>query len=308
MRQKNNCVLGFNIILGLAVRYFGEFLALYSAFSWALTAVFFSIASKKSGIYGVSFIRLIIASLFLTLSLLLFKNYFISPTTTLENIFWLSISGIVGLIFGDLFLFKSYLLVGVNDSRIIMTLVPIFTAVLAWFVFSENLNIKQILGTVVTLTGIIVAVYKKDKNRKPFIGYLYALIGAIGQALGFVLSKYGLKGIDVFSAVQIRFLSAIIGFIFILTYLKKWPQIFVTLKNKSSMLKIFIGSFFGVYLGVCAGLLAVNYTKLSIAATLMATVPIILIPISVVFLKFKPTAREIVGSLISVFGVFIFFI
>lgn len=290
------------------MKYFGEFLALYSAFSWALTAIFFSLASKKSGIYSVSFIRLIIASFFLALSLLFFKNYFINPGLTFENVFWLSISGVVGLIFGDLFLFKSYILIGVNDSRLIMTLVPIFTAVLAWFVFSENLNLKQVLGTLITLGGIIMAVYKKEKKKKPLKGYYYALLGAFGQALGFVLSKYGLKGIDIFSAVQIRFLSAIFGFLIIISYFKKWPQIAKTFTNKNSMFKILMGSFFGVYLGVCAGLLSINYTKMSVASTIMGTVPIILIPISIIFLKFKPTVREVVGSLISVFGVFIFFI
>lgn len=292
------------------MKYFGELLSLYCAFSWAITAILFTSASKRVGSISVNFIRLIFAFILLGLTLLFKYHYFIPPLNNIYAWIWLSISGLIGFIIGDLFLFKSYVEIGVNKSRLVMTLVPIFTFLLGFIILKETINIKQIFGILITVFGITFAIYKKNifHQRKSYIGIIYALLGAFGQALGFVLSKFGLKNIDPFSAVQIRLLAGIIGFIIILTVLKKWGPVISAFKDKTSIIKIFSGSFIGVYLGVSLGLLALTYTKVSIASTIMATVPIILIPILVIFDKYRPSFKEIIGAFVSVLGITIFFI
>ena len=292
------------------MKYTGELLSFFCAFSWAITAILFTSASKKLGTISVNFIRLIFAFILLGLTLLFKFNYFIPPLENSYAWFWLSISGFIGFILGDLFLFKSYIVIGVNKSRLIMTLVPIFTFFLGLLILKETVSIKQVFGIIITISGIIFAIINKDvlKNKYSTIGIIYAILGAFGQALGFVLSKFGLKNIDPFSAVQIRLLAGIVGFIILLTVLKKWKTVANSLKDTSSLLKIFTGSFIGVYLGVSFALLAITYTKVSIASTIMGTVPIILIPISIIFLKYKANIKEIIGAFISVLGITIFFI
>ena len=79
-------------------------------------------------------------------------------------------------------------------------------------------------------------------------------------------------------------------------------------KNIPAMKRIFVGSIFGPFLGVSFSLLAVQYTNAGIASTIMAIVPILIIPPSVIFLKQKVTIKEIIGAIISVGGVALFFI
>lgn len=55
-------------------------------------------------------------------------------------------------------------------------------------------------------------------------------------------------------------------------------------------------------------LIAVKYTSVGIAATLMSIVPVLIIAPSVVFLKEKVTFKEIVGAVIAVGGVALFFL
>ncbi|MCD6113207.1 MAG: EamA family transporter, partial [Bacteroidales bacterium] len=64
----------------------------------------------------------------------------------------------------------------------------------------------------------------------------------------------------------------------------------------------------GPFLGVSFSLMSVKYTGVGIASTIMAIVPILIIPLSVIFFKEKITFKDIVGTIIAVGGVVIFFI
>ena len=74
------------------------------------------------------------------------------------------------------------------------------------------------------------------------------------------------------------------------------------------MTSISIGSFFGPFIGVSFSLIAVKYTSTGVAATLMAIVPVLLIPPSILLKKEKVTWKEITGALIAVLGVATFFL
>ena len=69
---------------------------------------------------------------------------------------------------------------------------------------------------------------------------------------------------------------------------KRWKKVIEATKNKKAMVRLGIGSFFGPFLGVSFSLLAVQYTTTGVAATIMAIVPVLIIPPAIIadgFLK-----------------------
>ena len=134
-----------------------------------------------------------------------------------ENWLWLTLSGLVGFVFGDLFLFKSYTMIGSRFSMLIMTLVPPITAFFSFIILRERLTLFHYLGMTLTFSGIAMAIFSRSaKGEKLSLklsprGILYAFGGAVGQALGLVLSKFGLKDYDPFAATQIRIIAGIFG-------------------------------------------------------------------------------------------------
>ena len=56
-------------------------------------------------------------------------------------------------------------------------------------------------------------------------GILYAFGGAVGQALGLVLSKFGLRDYDPFAATQIRIIAGIFGYVALVTILSRWGNV-----------------------------------------------------------------------------------
>ncbi len=294
--------------------HYGEFAALLTAFFWTITALAFESASKKLGSIAVNLLRLIIGFIFLSIFALIYRGMIFPFDATSENWLWLILSGLIGFVFGDLFLFKSYTIIGSRFAMLIMTLVPPVTAFFGWLIMDEHLELIHLLGMTLTFTGIALAIFSRSaKGAKLSLklappGILYALGGVFGQALGLVLSKMGVKDYDPFAATQIRIIAGIAGFAIIVTIMGRWKSIRTALHNRQGMKSLTLGSFFGPFLGVSFSLVSVKYTQTGIASTLMAMVPIFIIAPAVFLNKEKVTMAEIIGAVISVGGVALFFI
>jgi drug/metabolite transporter (DMT)-like permease len=113
---------------------------------------------------------------------------------------------------------------------------------------------------------------------------------------------------NAFAATQIRIIAGAIGFAIVITLWKKWHNVGAAVKNTSAMKRIMVGSIFGPFLGVSFSLYAVQHANAGIASTIMSIVPILIIPPAIIFLKQKVTLKEIIGAVISVIGVALFFI
>lgn len=296
------------------VSHFGEFAALLTALFWAISALAFESATIKAGTYSVNIIRLVIG--FILLSILAYFNRgILFPTdASMHAWFWLFLSGIIGLLLGDLFLFASYPIITSRISMLIMTLAPPIAAIMSWFILNETMSMLSIIGMFLVIAGISLTIWsrqngsKKMKLNYSFKGLLYAFIGTFGQAAGLVLSKLGMGKYNAFASTQIRIIAGIIGFAVLITILKRWKNVGKALKNRPAMKGIGIGSVFGPFLGISFSLIAVQNTGTGIASTIMAIVPVLIIPPAILIFKQKVSAKEVVGAFISVSGVALFFI
>lgn len=292
----------------------GEFAALLVALFWTVSALAFETASRKVGSIAVNILRLVIGFAFLTVFSYFYRGIALPTDATSENWFWLILSGLIGFVFGDLFLFKSYTVISSRFSMLIMTLVPPITALFSWIFIGEHLKPIHFLGMFLTFSGIALAIFNRNGKDEKLslklapIGILYAFGGAIGQALGLVLSKVGMKDYDAFAATQIRIIAGIAGFVVLITFMKRWNNVKLALKNSGGMSALTLGAIFGPFLGVSFSLISVRYTEAGIAATIMALVPVFIILPSVLLYKVKVTSAEIIGAVISVIGVAIFFL
>jgi drug/metabolite transporter (DMT)-like permease len=292
----------------------GEFAALLTACFWTVTSLSFESASKKIGSVVVNILRLIIGFIFLSIFTLLYRGLIFPVDADSGNWFWLVLSGLVGFVFGDLFLFKSYTLIGSRFAMLIMTLVPPITAFFGFLILGEKLTMFNFFGMTLAFLGIAIAIFSRNgKGDRLSLklsprGILYAFGGAVGQALGLILSKLGIRDYDPFAATQIRILAGIAGFAFLVTVLRRWNTVAAAVLNRPAMLPTTMGAFFGPFLGVSFSLISIKFTEAGIASTIMALVPVLIILPAVVIYKQKVTFAEVAGAIISVAGVALFFI
>lgn len=297
----------------------GEIAALATAIFWTVTALAFEAASKQVGSMIVNLFRLVVGFIFLSLFAWIYRGYLIPVDATASVWFYLLISGLIGFVIGDLCLFQAFVLIGARISMLLMALSPPITALFSWIFLNEELSPKSWIGMLLTLSGIALVVLRKEErevkngffNRVkfsyPIWGILLGLGGAIGQAGGLVLSKYGMQGYDAFASAQIRVIAGIAGFMVLFFLMGIWKEAFKAISHRKPMLQLSLGAFFGPFLGVSFSLLAVQLTKAGIAATIMSIVPVLIIPPSILLFKEKVTVKEILGAVLAVVGVAFFF-
>jgi drug/metabolite transporter (DMT)-like permease len=294
--------------------YYGELAALATAVFWSVTALSFEVASRRVGSLAVNMIRLVFAFVFLGVFSFFHRGMILPLDATVHAYVWLSISGLIGFVFGDYFLFRAFAMISSRIAMLIMTLVPPITALIGWLMLDEVLNLLEVTGMFLTIGGISLAIISRKnaggklKLSYPLKGILFALAGTVGQAVGLVLSKYGMQDYDAFAATHIRIFAGMLGFAVIVVSLGKTKYIRRAFKDRKGMLGISSGSFFGPFLGVSFSLLAIQYTATGIASTIMSIVPILLIPPSILLFKQKVSSAQIVGAFVSVFGVMLFFL
>ncbi len=289
---------------------YGEIAALSTALCWAFGSTLFTIAGTRIGSANVNRGRLVVAAIFLSAMHMVLTGTPVPINASQYQWFWLGLSGIVGFIIGDGMLFEAFIIMGPRLSMLMMSLVPIMSALLGWIFLGESLNLVEICAIVITVAGISWVVADKGKKsshigaKKLTLGILCGIGGALGQTGGLVLSKKGLEGgFPALSGNLIRVISATIILWLITIAIGKVRTTFESYRDSKALLALSAASFFGPFVGVWLSLISIKYTRLGIATTLMSLTPIFLIPITRIVFKERITAGAVAGTVIAVGGV-----
>ena len=157
----------------------------------------------------------------------------------------------------------------------------------------------------------------------PLKGILLGLGAGLGQGVGLVLSKVGMEHYAAaipadapeamgkllpFASTMIRALIGSAGFLMIMALQRKTRELKAASHDGKGLRYALIMTVFGPVVGVSLSLMAVRYTSAGIASTLMALTPVfILIPYAFIYHQ-RISAREVLGVLVSMAGVAMFFL
>ena len=187
------------------------------------------------------------------------------------------------------------------------------------------------LGTKKTIKSITLS------TTIPKRGIFFAAMAGICQGFGLVLSKIGLEHYDAaiaaagvaqeavptgavlplplflsvpFAATMIRATMGLVGFFALLALFNKdWKaKLSHAAHDRTAMWCLLGATVFGPFVGVSASLLATQYTSTGIAQTLFALTPVLIIAPAALLFHQRVTVREVIGAVISVAGVCLFFI
>lgn len=302
--------------------FLGELISIGVAFSWTATALLSEYGSKRMGNLTLNVLRM---SLTLLFSLILFWYSTGSPLPSggsVEAYGWMLLSGLVGYVIGDFCLFQCYIIIGSRFGQLFMTLAPLAAALTAWITLGQHMAPKSILAMLITLLGISISVLGRGERHRlslklPLNGVLFAIGAALCQGIGLVLSKIGMDHYDTgtipdwlvpFSANFFRCIAGIIGFTILMYFRQGFRPLRQAFHDAKGMTVATATTIFGPFVGVGFSLMAVQYTSAGIASTLMALTPIIIILPSYLLFREPVTWKSILGALISVFGVSLFFL
>ena len=104
--------------------YLGEIAGLLTAVFLTVTSMAFESAGKKVGSLAVNLIRLIMAFFFIGIYSWVVRGFFFPADAILFQWKWLTLSGLVGFVTGDLLLFQRQVVVKKIDLLLCLFLLP----------------------------------------------------------------------------------------------------------------------------------------------------------------------------------------
>jgi drug/metabolite transporter (DMT)-like permease len=288
----------------------GELAALATACSWSLTALFFAEASRRVGALLVNLLRLPLALGLLSFAVAVSGGA--SPHLSERGLLFLAASGIVGLVIGDFALLSAFRRIEARLAMLVMALAPVFASWAALLLLGERLGPRALLGMAVTLAGVVWVVSERRSGGASFqhrgAGVVLALIGAVCQGVGLVLAKAGMAdGVPPLAATWVRMAVAAAGVWLIAICGRRIGGLGLAAAVRKGWWCILGGAVFGPFLGVWCSLIAARATDIGVAATIMATTPVLIIPLVMVTERYRPSLRSVAGTVVTIVGVALLF-
>ena len=300
----------------------GETAALVTAALWTSCSILFASAGRRIGPLSVNAYRIVMAMVLLGVTHLVLFRTLLPPADT-SQWFYLGLSGAAGLALGDFGYFGALVFMGPRRGVLLMSMAPIFSVISGYFILGEVLSPLNLLGIVVTLSGVTWVILEKEIHthepplpaRQKVYGILCGLGGAVGQGLGLVISKYGMlvagsegaQPVNTLSATLIRMIVAS-GVVWLLVLVSgRLPRVIAARHDLAALKRTFAGAVTGPFVGVWLSMVAVTYAIAGVAATLMSLMPVMVIPVLWLLYHQKTSARGIAGAAVAVVGVAILF-
>jgi drug/metabolite transporter (DMT)-like permease len=295
--------------------------ALVTTLLFATSAVCGYRMAKQIGGLEANFWRITLATIFLTIWAFTFGAGFAGAPE------WFMLSGLFGIGLGDTAYFQALPRLGSRRTVLLMQcLTAPFAALIEWLWLGTKLNLPEILCIAVILTGVAIALapgdHLKISARDWKIGLTASLFAALGGALGAVIIRKGYVAIQtehqqidagttgyqrVLGGILIPTIALIIfkwrsapahGGLFERKTLsvsrEKWVRIWPW---------VLANALAGQTLGVTCMQWALKTTQAGIVTAIIATTPLVLLPMTRIVEGESIGVRSLAGALIAVGGV-----
>lgn len=230
---------------------------------------------------------------------------------------WLFLSGAVGFGLGDIAMFLAFTRIGSRLTVLInFCIATVLGTIADWYWLGDKLGGAEAGSIAVILSGLAIALLaakRKGARHGSFaFGIAAAVVAGIGQGLGASISRHAeevaaTEGFAV-SGISQAFQRVLAGFAcLIIVYAIRRARGTLTAplstaKNRTSWL--FAAAMFGPVLGVSCFQHSLGIVGNSgVVMAVVATSPLVLIPLAYVFEGDRPTRLSIVGGVIGVGGV-----
>lgn len=297
--------------------YTGEIAALLTAFFWMLSSLCWTAAGERVGSLSVNVLRLLMALPMLVLYAWVVQGEALPFSASLHSWLWLGLSGAFGFFVCDMFLFRSFLLIGPRLGMLILSLSPPLTALIGWVALGERLSGTNWIGMGLALAGVAWVVLESPSTRggsgRRYVfsvrGGLMALVGSAAQACAIVTAKIGLQDrISAIGATEIRLVSGLGCFLILILVLRRYPMVFGACRNRQALGIISLGTVCGPVVGVTLMMVAVQRIPSGLAQTFLSTSPVMIIPFMRVLYHERVGWRATAGAVVACIGVSLLFV
>lgn len=277
-------------------------LLICSMILWGASFVWGKIVLEYYSVFTVIFFRLLVSTIIL-IPVLFFTKKFRWPERKNLHLFLL-------LAMFEPFLYfmgetNGLKYVDPSMTSVIISAIPLFTPFVAWYFLKEKVTLLNLIGIIISISGIVVLVFGKDMSLQIPVKGLMLLCLAIVAANGYSVM---IKKIPTqHSILNIILWQNIFGMLFFVPFVAVFSRedIFVTGFVEEGFWAIIELGFFAstlAFLFFMYGLKFMSITKVNVFTN---TIPIFTILISWMLLGEEVGVKKIIGILVVITGVII---
>lgn len=291
------------------------FAATLASCFFALSALSGTRATSLVGAVNANFYRLCFASFILAFYAFTFGQGWAGP-----GLLIFLLSGLLGFGLGDMALFQAYQRIGSRRTILLVQCLAVpIAATTEWGWLGTTLSLKQLFWITLILFGVgLVMFSRREEKSSPRLlwqGIGFGILASLGQAWGAVLSRKAIflnqsegVNLDGWTAAFQRITAGLaVALLFIIW--RQWRQHRSRLQAQKilSSHQLQLAGLFclanglaGPVLGVGSYQWALTNTPSGIVLAIVATTPIVILPLAWMFEGDKPTLLSVVGSLLAI--------
>ncbi|HEX6812716.1 MAG TPA: DMT family transporter [Planctomycetota bacterium] len=298
--------------------YLGEICALCTALCWTGSSMSFAVASRAAGPLGSNQFRLIAGVPVLLALAWLTTGHAWPAQLPQDRLVLLVLSGVTGLVLGDFGFFYALATIGPRHSSVVMATWPLFAMGIA-LGMGEPFTPGMLVGASLLMTGVLLVLLRSSEGaswnpgltrRQLWTGVLGALLGAAGQAAGVVLARVAMatgpdlpEGVVPLQATVVRMVTALVGLMAVSFLLQRGLAFVAVCRHRNALGTALLGAAFGPVAGVWLSMVATRYAaNVGVAAALMATTPIFMMPVSALVYGARIGRVGVAGTVLAVAG------
>jgi len=288
----------------------GEAAALTSALIWAFTSALLTSQTGRIPPMSMSALRGLAASGVLVALLLAAGRLGEWGAMSAATAFSMVVSGIIGQGLGDTLYINSLGLVGLSRTfPISNSAYPLLTFVLAASLLGEDVSLIIVLGGLLVVGGISILVLEGGGGRAAVgraelpKGALFAMAAAVAWAVATVWLREGHGNLGAIATASLRIPAAALFMSTVITAGTKAPP--WRGYERRSLGIVALAGLLGTGIGSVLFIFAVETAGAAKTAVLSSTAPLFALPMSVVLLSERVTPRMLLGTVISIVGIWL---
>src|SRR4051812_38376822 len=134
----------------------GPVLALSTAALWAISPMLMASAGRRVGSFPVVLLRGLLASILLSAVVgVMFLLGRAPAVPDGEQVFWLWVSGVVGMGVGDVLVYEAFVTLGPRRTTQVLVLAPPVTVLVGWMFLGEAMTGQMLAGVAIILLATL---------------------------------------------------------------------------------------------------------------------------------------------------------
>tara|TARA_B100001996_G_C18654615_1_gene590723 strand:- start:824 stop:1696 length:873 start_codon:yes stop_codon:yes gene_type:complete len=284
----------------------GDIYAIITAICWSSAVILFDISSKKFDAIQLSALKNFIGVLGFIITILVFSIPL--PIFTIDDVFILFISGILGILIADLFFLESLRRLGSGLSAVISTIYTPSIFIISFLLYQETVSSHAYFGGLLVISGIAISTFKIPnlvKTNDLYIGIILGIVAQILTAYSVLIVKPIMQDSSIVYIALYRFGIGLLATILVCIIKYGYIPTYNNFKKGLSNYSVVFGSIMGTYLSVIFWLAGYKYTLAGRAAIYNQLSTIFIILMARMFLKEELSIKKMIGVGLSIIGALI---